>query len=65
MIMLQDNINTDMWYKKPKPLGQSRTINDRSALQICTVLVPMVGDGNVSQGTGAAHTTIEILTFAD
>ena len=26
---------------------------------------PTVGDGNVSRGTGAAQTTIEIFTFAD
>ena len=48
MIILQDNTNTDIWYKKPKLQGQSHTINDRSAPQIHTTLVPMVGDGNVS-----------------
>ena len=48
MIMLQDNTNTDMWYKKLKPHGQSCTINNRSALQIRMALVPTVRDGNVS-----------------
>ena len=40
MIMLQDNTNTDIWYKKPKPHSQSCTINDRSAPQIRTVPGP-------------------------
>ena len=65
MIMLQDNANTDIWYKKPKPHGQSRTVTNRSAHQIRMTPVPMVGDGNVSRGTGAAQTAIKILTFAD
>ena len=65
MIMLQDNTNTGIWYKKPQLHGQSRTINDRSAHQICMTLVPMVGDGNISRGIGATQTTIEIFTFAD
>ena len=63
--MLQDNTNTDIWYKKPKPHGQSCTINNRSAHQIHTTLVPTVGDGNVSRGIGATQTIIEIFTFAD
>ena len=32
--MLQDNTNTDILYKKPKPHGQSRTETNRSAHQI-------------------------------
>ena len=65
MIMLQHNANTDIWYKKPKPHGQSRNVTNRSPHQICMTPVPTVGDGNISQGTGAAQTTIEIFTFAD
>ena len=65
MIMLQDNAKTVIKYKKPKPHGQSHTVSNRSAHQIRTTPVPMVGDGNVSRGTGATQTTIEIFTFAD
>ena len=65
MIMLQDNVKTDIKYKKPKPHGQSHTVFNRSAHQIHTTPVTMVRDGNVSRGTGATQTTIEILTFAD
>ena len=50
---------------KPKLHGQSRTVTNRSACQIRTTPVPTVGDGNISRGTGAAQTTIEIFTFAD
>ena len=65
MIMLQDNAKTVIKYKKPKPHGQSCTVSNRSAHQICTTPVPTVGDGNVSRGTGATQTTIDIFTFAD
>ena len=47
---------------KSKPHGRSRTGNIRSALQIRMVLVPMVGDGNVSRGTRTAQTAIENFT---
>ena len=49
----------------PKPHGQSRTVYNRSAHQIRMTPVPTVGDGNVSRGTGAAQTAIEIFTFVD
>ena len=65
IIMLQDNTNTDILYKEPKPHSQSRTVTNKSAHQIRTTPVPTVGDGNVSRGTRAAQTTIEIFTFAD
>ena len=47
---------------KLKPHGWSRMGNVRSALQIHTVLVPTVGDGNVSRGTRTAQTPIENFT---
>ena len=65
IIILQDSTKRHIWYIKneaarPEPHGNK---------QICTPdphdSGPMVGDGNVSRGTGAAQTTIEIFTFAD
>ena len=65
IIILQDSTKTHIWYIKTKLHNQSRMVTNRSAHQIRTTPVPMVGDGNVSRGTGAAQTTIEIFTFAD
>ena len=65
IIILQNSTKTHIWYIKTKPHGQSHTVSNRSAHQIRTSPVPTVGDGNVSRGTGAAQTTIEIFTFAN
>ena len=65
IIILQDSTKTHIWYIKTKPHNQSRMVTNRSAHQIRTTPVPTVGDGNVSRGTRAAQTTIEIFTFAD
>ena len=65
IIILQDSTKTHIWYIKMKPHDQSRMVINRSTHQIRTTPVPTVGDGNISRGTGAAQTTIEIFTLAD
>ena len=65
IIILQDSTKTYIWYIQTKLHDQSHMVTNRSTHQIRTTPVPTVGDGNVSRGTGAAQTTIEIFTFAD